>query len=132
MAISVRRSPSYPRISLNKAVELTEKVYASAYDAVIDVNTMIGLMGFQGRTGPAAAAIASLRQYGLVEGRDQSMKITPLAIRILHPSHFAERTEALEEAVFKPELYSEIRSHFGGKIPGDEVIKSYLVRNDGF
>jgi hypothetical protein len=111
---------------------MAEEIYASAYESPIDVETMVKLMGFQGRSGPATAAISSLRQYGLVEGRDQSMKVTSLALRIMHPTSVAERREALLEAVFKPELYSEIRDQFGGKIPAEQVIKSHLVRVNGF
>jgi hypothetical protein len=93
---------------------------------------MMELMGFQGRSGPAAAALASLRQYGLVEGRDQSMRLTALAIRVLHPTDLTEKAAAVEEAFYKPDIYGEIRSQFSGKIPGAQVLKSYLIRTRGF
>lgn len=127
-----RRSPSYPRISLDRAIDLARKVYDSAYESNVDVTTAVGLMGYQGKSGPSLAALASLKQYGLMEGRDQALRITSLALRILHPSNEVERLAALKSAVFLPTFYEEIGKQFSGRMPGDQVLKSHLVRNHGF
>jgi hypothetical protein len=127
-----KRSPSYPRISLNKAIDLARRVHESAYQSAVDNDTVLTLMGFRGKSGPATAALASLKQYGLIEGRDQALRITPLAIRIFHPSDIQERDGALLDAVFTPQFYDGIRKQFAGKIPADQVLQSYLIRNHGF
>jgi hypothetical protein len=90
------------------------------------------LMGYGGRSGPSAAALSSLKQYGLIEGRDQALRITPLALQIIHPTNQSEKSEALKQALFQPEIYSEIKAVFGTKIPADQVVRSHLVRNHGF
>jgi hypothetical protein len=129
---AVKRSPSYPRVGLGKALELAQRVYENAYESPVDTDTVLRLMGFQGRTGPSATALASLKQYGLIAGRDQALRVTPLAVRILHPSSKEEEAEAINEAVSSPSFYIEMREQFGGRIPGDQVLKSYLIRNRGF
>jgi hypothetical protein len=129
---SGKRSPSYPRISLDRAVAMAKNIYDSAYEAPVDTDTALQLMGYSGRSGPSTAALSSLKQYGLVEGRDQALRITPLALRIFHPSTPSERFEALNQAVFAPAFYSEIKSQFGGKLPSDQVLKSYLIRTHSF
>jgi len=130
--ITLKRSPSYPRISLDRAVDLARKVHASAYESNVDVDTVVSLMGYQGKSGPSLTALASLKQYGLIEGRDQSLRITSLALKILHPANEAERLSSLKIAVFLPALYEEIGKQFSGRIPGDQVLKSHLVRNHSF
>jgi len=132
LAVSKKRSPSYPRISLVRALDMVEKVYQAAFDSPIDTETSLKLMGFQGQSGPSTAALASIKQYGLIEGRDQAIKVTPLAIRILHPSNEEEKTLGLREAASNPRFYSDIEKQFGGRIPGDQVLKSQLVRSHGF
>jgi hypothetical protein len=132
MSVPIRRSPSYPRISLDRAVILAEKVYDSAYQSAVDTTTVLELMGYLGKSGPATAALSSVKQYGLIEGRDQALKVTPLALRILHPTNDLERRMGLKEAVLAPQFYNEIRMQFEGKIPADQVLKSHLVRVHGF
>ena len=132
MAVSKKRSPSYPRISLIRALDMVEKVYQAAFDSSIDTETSLKLMGFQGQSGPSTAALSSIKQYGLIEGRDQAIKVTPLAIRILHPSNEEEKNSGLREAASNPRFYADIEKQFGGRIPGDQVLKSQLVRSHGF
>lgn len=132
MPVIIKRSPSYPRVSLDRAIELTGKVYTSAYQSDVDTETVLHLMGFEGKSGPSTAALSSLKQYGLIEGRDQALRVTPLALQILHPKTQAEKLEALRDAARAPQFYEEIRKQFGGKLPGDQVLKSYLVRNHSF
>jgi hypothetical protein len=130
--IAQQRSPSYPRVSLDRAVDLVRRVYDSAYENPIDTMTALNLMGFQGKSGPSVSALSSVKQYGLIEGRDQSLRVTSLALKILHPANEAERATALREAAFLPAFYREIGNQFAGRIPSDQVLKSHLVRNHGF
>src|SRR5438094_734886 len=98
------RSPSYPRIALERAIELTRRVYGAAHTATVDTNTFLELMGFAGNTGPARSALASLKQFGLVDGRDQSVKVTPLALSILQPMDESEKSAAVRAAFAAPPL----------------------------
>ena len=67
MASGPKRSPSYPRISLDKeAIDLARKIYDFAYDSPVDTDTVFGLMGYQGRSGPSASSLSALKQYGLI------------------------------------------------------------------
>jgi hypothetical protein len=132
MNVSKKRSPSYPRISLIRALDMVGRVYEAAFDSAIDTETALKLMGFQGQSGPSTAALASIKQYGLIEGRDRAIKVTPLAIRILHPSNDEEKNSGLREAATNPRFYGDVEKQFGGRIPGDQVLKSQLVRSYGF
>lgn len=129
-----KRSPRYPRHSLGKAIEMTRKLFAGAHQSRIDVDSAAKVIGYSGSGGGAASsAIGALRQYGLVDGLRGDLGVSDLAMRILQPMDDAERIEATREAAMKPEIFSRLTAHFGGKIPlADEPIKAFLIRQEGF
>ena len=43
-----------------------------------------------------------------------------------------ERRDAINEAAMKPELYTELFARFGGKVPSDDVIRAFLIRQYKF
>jgi hypothetical protein len=127
-----RKSPTYPRVSLQRAIELTRKIYDSALDSPVETTTILTLMGFQGESGPSRAALATLKQFGLVEGRDQSLRVTPLGQSIVHSMSADEQRKAIVAAADTPQIYQTIKGHFAGRLPSDSVLEAYIVRNHGF
>lgn len=123
-----KRSPTYPSYDLQRAVSFIEKIHDSAGNSKIDRETALKLMGFAALSGPASAAFSSLRQYGLISGREADVQLTPLALQILHPVSSEERREALREAALTPEIFRAVLAHFSGKFPADEVLKAHLIR----
>ncbi len=126
------KSPSYPSLSLPKCLDLAEKIRRSALKGTVDTHTAVQLMGFSGTSGPATSALSALKRFGLLEGRDQSIRVSDLARRILQPLDDKEKAEAIQEAVSKPELYADVFARFGGDPPSDIVISSYLMRTYDF
>ncbi|UIJ45374.1 hypothetical protein LZK98_20425 [Sphingomonas cannabina] len=127
------RSPRYPRISLLAAVNHTSRFYEEAHRSAIETDTAYKILGFSGKSGTSATVLGALRQYGLLEGLRGTVRISDLALAILEPSSNQEKKDALEMAAFKPEIFSEIRTHFSGHIPrSDEALRSYLIRNKDF
>lgn len=127
-----RKSPGFPSLSLPKAIQLVSRVYSGAFDSTIDTHTVLELMGFRGVSGASRTALSSLKQFGLIEGRDTDNRVTKLAAQILHPVAEIERLSAIVEASKKPAIFGEIFSQFKGSLPDEKVIKSFLIRNHGF
>jgi hypothetical protein len=127
-----RKSPNFPSLSLSRALELAERVYESALDSALDTGTVLELMGFKGISGASRTALATLKQFGLLEGRDNDNRVTKLASRIFHPLTDEEKVSAIVEASRKPPIYDEIFKQFKGSIPDDKVLKAFLIRNNGF
>lgn len=126
------RSPSYPSVSLPRAVALAERIYSSAHRSAIDPETAYELMGFSGKTGASLSALAALKHYGLVEGRGDSLKVTDLAERIFNPLTDDEKLQALQESAQLPEFFAMLNQEFGDKLPAENVIKSIAIRKHGF
>lgn len=126
------KSPTYPSLSLPRCLELAEKVRRSALKGHIDTRTAVELMGFKSVSGPASSALSAVKRFGLLEGRDQKIRVTNLARRILQPLDETEKAEAIREAASRPELYAHILRRFGGDPPSDSVIVSYIMRTFDF
>jgi hypothetical protein len=90
----------------------------------------VGAMGYGALSGTARVVLGALRQFGLLEKTSQGMKLSDLAVRILHPASDEDRQEAIREAASLPLLFREMaRTH--GKA-SDAAISSYLVTQRHF
>ncbi|WP_425646706.1 hypothetical protein [Agrobacterium leguminum] len=127
-----RRSPNFPSHTLQRAIELAERVYNRAFTSAIETSIFLELMGFKGVSGASRTAMSTLKQYGLVEGRDDNNKITPLAEQIIHPIGDLEKYSAIIESFNKPSIFKEIHEQFKGGVPEYKVLKSLLIRKYSF
>lgn len=123
------RSPSYPGMSLENAVDAVGKIEKLYRSAPVDRGNAAKLIGYQSLSGPANKALAALASYGLVEraGKGQ-MRVTGRAQAILHPKDEKERLEHLRAAAVEPRLFQEIQDHFQGIVPPAEGVNTYLAR----
>lgn len=127
-----RKSPNFPSFTLERALELAQRVYKAAFESGLDTATVVELMGFKGISGASRTALATLKQFGLLEGRDFDNRITKLASQIFHPLEEAERISAIVEASRRPAIFQGIYEQFKGNLPDDKILTAYLIRNHGF
>lgn len=126
------RSPSYPQMSLGKALDLAAKLYKGIHRGSVGNAEAQQIMGYAPRSGSALASMSALKRFGLMEGRDPHIKLTELALQILEPSDARERAEGIAQAAKNPELFAEVLESFGGRMPADSAIRAKLVRDRGF
>lgn len=127
-----QRSPGYPGMGLAKCIDLVKKVYENAHRGEIDSATLAKLLGYSAGSGQALTAASAIKKFGLLEGRGERQKVSELALRVLEPMTADERRDAINEAAMKPELYTELFARFGGKVPSDDVIRAFLIRQYKF
>jgi hypothetical protein len=118
------RSPNYPAVSLAAARDTVRKLYAKEGGASVTPDVAVKSMGYQGLTGPSRSRLAALKKYGLLEDAAGKVRVSPLALTILHGPP-DEQQRALREAAVKPELFREL-SEIGGS---DENLRYELLRN---
>ena len=124
------RSPRYPQISLRDAITKVRMVYEKEHTHKADREVIATDMGYAGLNGASAAAIASLRQYGLLERSGEAMRVSEDATTILElPPGDSERSAALQRLAFAPPLFAELNAEFGSKLPSDENLRLYLVKS---
>ncbi|WP_148043729.1 hypothetical protein [Paracoccus methylarcula] len=127
------RSPSYPSMSLEDAIEAAGKIEAQYRGSPVDREDAAKLLGYSGLSGPANKALAALASFGLVERAGKGMmRVTSRARSILHPDSSADRARELREAALEPKLFREIKDRFEDiQVPPMDGVLTYLNR-EGF
>lgn len=125
------RSPNYPQYTLTEAIALVQKLYDKEKRTVVSSEAVARSLGYGGLSGTARSAIATLRQYGLVEKTAGGMRVSDTALAILHqPAESQERNEALRDAAMKPALISELANTHADA--SDDSLKGFLVTKKAF
>lgn len=122
------RSPNYPQLSLPAAVERIAHIFAKEHQHPAPREVVAQHLGYGGINGASLGAISALLKYGLLEKVNEDLKVSDSALAILHPSSEEEKYQTLKAAAEAPVLFTELLSHFNGRLPSDENLRSYLVR----
>ena len=124
------RSPRYPFHNLDETIELVSKIHAEDRQHPVSRDVAARHMGFSGISGTSDRALSSLMHYGLAEKAVKGeIRVTSLALEILHPSHESERVKALNVAGFSPELFRELRERYPEAPPSAASLESFLMRS---
>jgi hypothetical protein len=131
-----QRSPSYPVIAIDEALSKVKAIYSADRRAFTTGSAILEHMGYKVKDKPggrSARVVASLRQYGLLEGRGNRYRVSDAAFRILElPEDSPERLGLLKQAAFSPPIVSKILKHYQGEIPSDTTLRSHLVLEEEF
>lgn len=125
------RSPNYPQFSLPEAISRIQKIHAAEQHLAAPKEVMARHLGYGGMNGGSSAALSALVKYGLLEDASgDKMKVSQLALAILHPKDKAEKAAAIKDAAARPSLFVEIESEWPNGIPSDQNLRAYLIRRN--
>lgn len=129
--MSKMRSPNYPACGLDDAVAMARSFWTKEQSTAVSSEVAAkAIGGYQTLSGPARTALAALKKFGLLSEDKHGVRISPLALRILHPESDEDRIEALQEAALKPELFKQLaETHLRAS---DDALKSYLITKKSF
>ena len=129
--MSKSRSPKYPSVGLSEAIERAGELYNREKKTHVSSELIAKAWGYKPSSGPVRTKIGALRQYGLLEGVKDVLRVSDLAIAILvHPEESKEREDALAEAALSPVLFQDIRTN--KPQASDEALAAYLVTKKSF
>ena len=130
------RSPAYPAIDLETAIQRLEIVYERESRQPVPVSVLMEHWNFTPKSSYGLQTVAALLKYELMEdegsGLDRSVKITDLGLSILFPEHESEKQTAIRKAALSPAIINDVWTHYEGQLPSDGTIKVYLIRQKGF
>jgi hypothetical protein len=127
------RSPSYPGIGLEQAIERARVMYDHEHRNMAPINAIIEHWGYRPGSGNANTAIAALRKFGLLEaqgtGASRHARLTDLALKILlDPREDSpERLEAIRVAALEPSIHRELLDKYPDGLPSDSTMIYYLT-----
>lgn len=121
------RSPNYPAIGLERALEKAAIIYEKARTHSIPVAAAFQIWGYKEAAGNQTTA--ALKAFGLIETigekEGRQLRVTE-TMRMIHMDH-PNKNQFLKEAALKPEIHKEIWDKYQGDLPVDTVIRNYLV-----
>lgn len=124
-------SPGYPNFPLPKAISMVRAIYSQDRRNIIDREVAAKHVGYNGLNGASEKALGSLAHYGLVEkaGKGQ-LRVSQIAVDILHPESPEGRNSALQQAAFGPAVFADIRERFTDGLPSEDALKSWMMREE--
>lgn len=118
MAKTKHRSPNYPRLAFDSALEKTHAVYGRQHKHPASREVIAQALGYTTFNGASKAVITALKHYGLLEPAGDGLRISADAIRVLElPQGDPERTEAIVRMVFAPSVFADLRGRYGEQLP---------------
>jgi hypothetical protein len=126
------RSPSYPFISLRKAMERAKEFSAKEGKYPARVSVAVTHWGFKEKSSGGIQTIAALKAFGLMEdagsSADRQVKLTDVAQRILGDERVEseERDKLIKEAALKPKIHRHLFEKWGVDFPSHETFRTYL------
>lgn len=124
------RSPNYPALSLGQALKLVALMWERESRTVVQPVVAVKAFGYDALSGSARVALGALKQYGLLEKSAHGVRLSDLAVRLLHPADAVDKQAAIEAAALTPPLFRELaKTHAKAS---DEAIKSVLITQKSF
>jgi len=131
------RSPSYPGIPLEAAVDRARALYAKEGQYPAPIETIYRHWGYKGISGTANVTLAALKKFGLLvdegSGTERVARLTDLAIEIIENPDAQARLTAIKQAALTPSIHRELwDQHQERGMPSPETLKYELKRKRGF
>lgn len=125
------RSPRYPAVSLPEAERMVNEVFQKDGMNPVDRESAVQHIGYSSLNGASATALASLKQYGLINDAGKGMlQVTALALDLIEPESDVGRADALNIAAFNPDLFASLKERFPEKIPSESNLRAHLLRQE--
>ncbi len=124
------KSPNCPKISLEDAIKLTKQLYDKVGKAKIKREVAAGALGYSGLTGTSLTMLGAINQYGLIEQeRGTGVAVSPLAVRIFHPTSERDSIEAKITAALSPKVFNALYTD-GFHHCEESVLANNLIQNN--
>jgi hypothetical protein len=122
------RSPNCPQITFADAAAKGRLVYEKEHTHAAAKEVVAQSLGYSGINGRSLTLIAALRQYGILEGTGEAMRVSDDAVAYFEADEGQERAAALSRMLFHPPFFEQIRSEFGATLPSESNLKHYLIK----
>lgn len=130
------RSPAYPAINLETAIQRARQLYAKERQHPTSVATVAAHWNYKSLNGPGAQTLAALKKYGLIEdegaGGERKARLSALAdVIIAHPDDTRQKA-AIREAALRPAIHRELWEKYHDDLPSDRNLRWELTHDRGF
>lgn len=127
------RSPNYPGINLEAAIQRAQKFWENERRNAANVTVAMRHWGFNKPTSQSMVTLAAVKSFGLFQdsgrGENRKLKLSELALKIILDQRQVspEREAAIKEAALKPPMHGKLWSRWGAQLPSDENLHHVLI-----
>lgn len=132
MTTSRQRSPNYPTIGLDEAIDLVKRLYQREKRGFFPPEMAHAAWGYKSFSGPVRSKVSALKQYGLLDqnkGQEARLSDRALTVILRNPAS-KEYSAVLREAALDPPLFKEFYESRSDS--SDETLTHELIVNRSF
>lgn len=130
------RSPPFPFISLEKALERTAKLYEYSKGHPVRTASAVVAWGYQPKSSGGIQTIAALKSFGLLtdsgSNEERKVQVSDLGRRLLRGPPPDVRRQLLQQAALGSKVIAEYWGEWGARRPPDNDCKWELCDKRGF
>lgn len=132
MSAKKQRSPSYPGIPLQEAIDRAHQFFRKEGKHEALVQTAVTHWGYSSKSSGGALTIAALKAYGLMAdkgaGAERKVFLTPFGLNMIMDERTIspDRDKAIQKAALTPKIMAELWNKYGLELPSHETFRHYL------
>jgi hypothetical protein len=123
-----QRSPNCPQVTFVEAADRGRTLYQKEHTHPASREVVAQSLGYSGLNGRSLSMIGALRQYGILDGSGDELRISDDAVTYFELETGVERDSALERMLFNPPFFAQIHADFGDTLPSESNLKHYLIK----
>lgn len=134
----VGRSPAYPYINVQKALEKTKALYEQEGDYPAPLSSATAAWDYSAKSSGARQTLATLKYYGLIEvlgdGDTRKVKVSDIARRILldQREDDTEKKQLIRKVALNPTAHKTLYEQYSSGLASDGSVTHFLVFEAGF
>ena len=132
------RSPAYPVMPVDKAIEQARALYKQERDILAPLPSALAAWGYGPKSSGGRQTLATLKYYGLIdvtgEGDDRRIKVSDTARRIIldEREDDTERRQLIRTVALLPSAHKLMFKDYGSSLPSDGTVQYDLIHKHGF
>lgn len=130
------RSPNFPGVALDEAVEKARLLYEREGRHATNVEVIHGHWGLKAGGSAGTTVLSALIKFGLAQdegsGKSRKARLTDEAWVLLNDPQSEQAKNLLQKMALTPAIHAEVWNKYGGSLPSDVTLKRDLVLERGF
>jgi hypothetical protein len=128
-----KRSPGYPMISLEEAIQKAKRLWDQDKDNYIPSVVAYEHLGYKAKGSYGARIMSALKKFDLISEKNDDIKLTEDAVDLtLHEPSDQRYIEIIKKLALKPNIYEKIYNKYNGTLPSDATLRIELIKEHGF
>ena len=132
------RSPAYPYISVQKALQQTKALHDQEGEYAAPLESAVGAWGYSPKSSGGRQTLATMKYYGLIditgEGDNRKIKISDIARRIIldQREDETEKRNLIRRVALTPAAHKALYEQYPNGLASDGSVEHFLIFDQGY